>query len=288
MGDWMQQGMDKGVKKQGSTSMRPAKFPRLYVPIDTKTKIVLLDDVEDAVQVYEHGVFIQGDKQSKDLKVTCLSAGEDPVPTKCRVCGAMIKDERIYRSNTMFLTCVSLDSFVIEGTKYTHIKKLVPLNVKAAKKLLQRKKDLGSLKGAMFSIYRSDQTSPRVGDDWQFIKRVNLIQFFNNSPRLKQLIKNAKKRGENLSLTQALKDLITPFDYKAVLAPSQKKTDYFLGYLGMGSDQVSAKDESVEEEIDYDEDETTEAEDFSEFEDDADEPVKPLKKKKKVVKKKIG
>jgi len=289
--NFMQKGLKTGTQKSGYSSVIPRFTNRLYLPVGAKDRIILLDDAQDAAVVYEHGIYIQGDKGSMKLRVTCLSAGEDAVPTKCRLCNAMIQDDRIYRQATSFLSCIALSSFTIEGETYTHMKKLVPLNVKAAKRLLARREDIGSLKGAMFAIYRSDQTEPRVGGDWQFLKRINLLKFFKNSPRLDQLIASAKKRGVELSKAQALKQMITPFDYAEELAPTAKKINYFLGYIGM-DDQIkgsSAEDSTSKEyEEAYGDDEPdVPEEDFSEFEDDEEEapPAPPKKKGKKKVKK---
>jgi hypothetical protein len=286
----------------GTSSVRPDFANRLYLPMTKGTTIVLLDS--ESVNIYEHGVFIQGDKTSMKLKVTCTSPGPDPVPGKCRICNAMIKDERITRKFVAYLSCIDLAKFTIEGTEWTHTRKLVPLNNQAAKKLLRRQEEHGSLKGAMFKIYRNEQTSPTVGDDWSFLKRVKLSEFFANSPRIKTIRDYyAKRQGKVISPQEALQLLISPFPYETELEPTQKKIDYFLGYIGFGDAPKTA--EPAKEDATYDYSDTadkdkeptkekakegdeSEEEDFTDFEEgeEEDEPPTAPKKAKKLMFKK--
>jgi len=294
---YMNRGLETAKKMPGSTSVRPDFANRLYLPIGKGTKLILLDD--EAVQVYEHSVFIQGDKNAMKMKVTCTSPGPDPVPGKCRICNAMIKDERIARKFVAYLSCIDLSKFEIEGRQYTHTRKLVPLNSQAAKRLLTRREEFGSLKGGMFKIFRNEKTSPTVGDDWMWIKRVNRPKFFANSPRIKMIQDYFKRKGQTISEKEALKMLIAPFDYEKELEPTKKRIDFFLGYLGLGdapkveeseSESYDYSDDDEEEETssaDASVDDDEEEEDFTDFEDEEEEaPPKPKKKaKKKKVKK---
>ena len=70
---FMTRGLGKSKKMPGSTSVRPDFANRLYLPIGKGTTLVLLDD--ESVNVYEHSVFIQGDKGAMKMKVTCTSPG---------------------------------------------------------------------------------------------------------------------------------------------------------------------------------------------------------------------
>lgn len=270
-----------------STSLRPKFTNRLYLPVDKGTQIVLLDD--EAVNIYEHTVFIQGDKGSMKLKVTCVSPGADPVPEKCRICNAMIKDERIARKFVAYLSCIDLAVFEIEGRKITHTRKLVPLNHMAAKKLKRRRDTVGSLRYAMFKIFRNQKMSPQVGDDWDYIKTVDPVGF-QSSPRIKMLMESFAKQGKTISPKEAWQMLIAPFNYAEELEPTKQRVDYFLGYLGIGDGVAPAPtdgsaysyaDDSlggapVSGESDFG------AADFQSF----DEPQPPKPPVKKVIKKK--
>lgn len=289
MPDFMQKnGLGKTGELPGSSSMRPRFANRLYLPVDKGTQIILLDD--EAVQVYEHSVYIQGDKGAMRMKVTCISPGADPVPDKCRICNAMIKDERVARKFIAYLSCIDLAVFEIDGRKITHTRKLVPLNHQAAKRLLRRREGIGSLKGAMFKIFRNQRTSPQVGDDWDYVKTVDL-NGFKKSPRIKMLQEFFAKQGKQITPKEAFQLLISPFDYKEELEPTKQKVDYFLGYIGFGdapvekdsSEETGAgfnyADDSLGSDKDFDE------EDFNVF-DDASPPKNPKKNWKKVLKKK--
>jgi len=289
MPDYMQTGgLDNVDKLPPSTSLRPKFANRLYLPVDKGTQLVLLD--EDAVNIYEHGVFIQGDKGSMKMKVTCVSPGADPVPDKCRICNAMIKDERIVRKYVAYLSCIDLAVFNIEGRTITHTRKMVPLNHQAAKMLKRRRESFGSLRFAMFKVYRNQKTSPQVGDDWTFMKKVD-PRGFQNSPRIKMLIESFGKQGKTISPKEAWQMLIAPFNYAEELEPTKQKVDYFLGYLGIG-DGVAAQPDSGN--FNYADDTLMGApasgetdfgdSDFATF--DEPEPPKLPAGKKKVVKKK--
>lgn len=286
-------GLDEANSKPGYSSIRPRFTNRLYVPVGKEARIVLLDD--ESVNIYEHGIWIQGDKKSMKLKVTCMSPGPDPVPHKCRICNAMIKDERITRYFVANLSCIDLGKFTIDGKTFTHTKKLVPLNNKAAKILIRRKASKGSLVGAVFTCARSEKTSPRVGDDWTLEKRVNLVKMFMKSPRIKMIQDYWAKQGKKLSPKEALKELITPFNYEEELAPTDKRISYFLGYIGF-DDAPKVEDPEKDggnDPYDYSNDDSADVdaddEDFTEFEgagdgdedDGEDEPPKPTTKKKK-------
>lgn len=287
MGSFFTEGLDKAKKMPGSSSIKPNLATRLYLPIGKGTKIVLLDD--GGVNIYEHSIFIRGDKTAMKLKVTCKSPGPDPVPNKCRICNAMIKDDRIARKYVSYLSCVDLSKFEIDGTTYTHVRKLVPLNKQAAKKFERRKKERGTLVGAVLKLFRNEKTSPVIGDEVEYIKRVNLPKMFMKSPRIQGLIDFYAKRGESITEKEALKILITPFDYSKELEPTEKRVDYFLAYIA-GDNPKPPVEEEENTDYDYSDDSVTaaddEEEDFTDFEDDDEEPPKPKKKKKAKKKKK--
>lgn len=284
---FMSKGLGESQKMPSSTSMRPQFTNRLYLPIGKGSQIVLLDG--DSVNIYEHGIFITGDKTGMKLKVTCVSPGKDPVPGKCRICNAMIKDDRISRKFVSYLSCIDLSKFTIEGNTYTHTRKLVPLNAQAAKRLLRRQKEYGSLKGWMFKIFRNEKTSPTVGDDWEPVKRVNLIEYFKSSPRIKGLMEFYKKQGKNISPAEALKMLTSPFDYAKELEPTQQRIEYFLGYIGMSDKPIT----DAPEETDYDysdgsatvsSDDEKDFDDFESFEAPEEEEEEEVKQPKKLLK----
>jgi len=280
---FMTTGLNKSKSMPGSTSVRPDFANRLYLPIGKGTKIVLLDD--DSVNIYEHSVWVQGDKNAMKMKVTCTSPGKMPVPNSCRICNAMIKDERISRKFVAYLSAIDLSKFSIDGKEYTHTRKLIPLNNPAAKTLLRRKEEFGPLKGSIFKIFRNEKTSPVVGDDWVRIKRIKLAEFFAESPRVETIRAHYKKIGQNISKAEAVKILIAPFDYATELEPTDQRVEYFLGYLGFGDAPTTKEPESSTYDYSDDDEEDDSSdikeEDFTEFEDDDEPPVTPKKKKKK-------
>lgn len=218
-----------------------------YLREGDEADIVLLDD--ESFNVYRHSLFLKGDSKAAKIKCTCPDSSPDGDPKGCRVCNAMIHDDsRIGRYWVGYLTIIDLRETEWKGQKWTHTKKLLPLDRKTAMKLAKKKQKNGSLVGAKFHLYRTDKNASRVGDDWEMTAKLDLKKFFGKSPRIKGLVEGAKRKGETLTDADALAMLTTPYDYEEVLDPDPKKAAFLLAYLGVDD---GVKKEDGEQTVDY-------------------------------------
>jgi|GEM_PF-1631140 len=239
-------GMGEANNVPSSSRVKPQFEKRLFLRPGDEMDIVLLDD--NSFNIWEHGMFLKGDKQASKIKVTCPDGTADGDPKECRICNAMIRHDLIGRNWRGFLTVVDLSKRTWRGKTYVDVKKLLPLDKKTAM-ILERKRDKrGSLVGAQMHLYRTDGNSSSVGDDWELVDIEDPKKRFKNSPQIERTIDWAKKKdGTILTRSQALAVFCSPYDYNEVLAPDAKKVRYFLAYMGI-DDSVQGGEEEREEE----------------------------------------
>ncbi len=225
-------GLGKSHDVPSGGGVRPRFERRLWLRPGDETDIVLCDDV--SYNIYEHAMFLKGDKTAAKIKVTCLSDEKDGDPQRCRLCNAQLRHDLIGRTWVGFLTVIDLSKRTWQNREITHEKLLIPLDKKIAMRLDKRRETKGSLVGAHFHLYRTDSNASRVGDDWELMGFKDLKKFFAKSPRIPEIIEYNKKRdGTILTPAQARDWLVTPYDYDEILAHTQKRVTYFLAYLGI-------------------------------------------------------
>lgn len=116
--------------------------------------------------VWEHNFAIVSPDDPEDLTfydVTCVRGrlNAEGKPRKCFVCEKRKKIQRKFHSMYTVLS-------KYEGKKGTTWgKKLLPANKKLLKTLKRRERK-GGLFGMKFNVFRSDNQSARVGDDWAY------------------------------------------------------------------------------------------------------------------------
>ena len=107
----------------------------------------------------------------------------EPLGIPCDICQfAMANDGKAKRYKGMFFSVLDLSEWTDKkGVKHSCEKKLLVAKKDTAEKLgrkwLARQEQGQSLRGAMFKVYRgSTDKSPSVGDDFEFVKMVDLSQ----------------------------------------------------------------------------------------------------------------
>jgi len=237
-------GLGEADKVPASSRVKPSFEKRLFLRPGDEVDIVLLDDI--SFNIWEHGMFLKGDKQASKIKCTCPDGSADGDPRACRICNAMLRHDLIGRQWRGFLTVVDMTKRTWKGKTYEHVKKLLPLDKKTAMILEKKREKRSSLVGAQFHLYRTEQTASSVGDDWELLDIDDPKRRFKNSPQIDQTIEwEKKKNGTILTRAQALALFCSPYDYDTVLAPDKKKTAYFLAYMGI-EDQTSGDEAEAE------------------------------------------
>lgn len=283
-------GLGEADKVPASSRVKPSFEKRLFLRPGDEVDIVLLDDV--SFNVWEHGMFLKGDKQASKIKVTCPDGSADGDPKNCRICNAMLRHDLIGRQWRGFLTVVDLTKRQWKGKTYVDVKKLLPLDKKTAMILEKKREKRGSLVGAQFHLYRTEQTASSVGDDWELIDIEEPKKRFKNSPQIAQTIDwEKKKNGTILTRAQALALFCSAYDYDTILAPDKKKVTYFLAYMGIDDAPTDESEEESGTTVNYGNPDTSPDEGQEEPEEKPTPRKKAAKKKaakKKGVKKKKG
>jgi hypothetical protein len=242
-------GLGAAKENPSSSRLTPRFAQRFWLPAGASKDIVLLDD--ESYNVWEHGLFIRGDSQASKIKVTCTDDTPDGDPRRCAACNAMLKGSKVIGRNAVyFLTIIELGFWTNKkGEKIYHTKRLLPLDKEMAMVLEKKKEAKGkSFVGAKFRVYRADNRSNRVGNDWDLEGWVKLHKFFADSPQLSYIIERERRFGRNITKKEAVDLLVSPMDYDTVLAPDSKKLRYMLTYVGL---DVSGSPDDGSGEVDY-------------------------------------
>lgn len=237
-----------------------------WIPGGTETTVVLLDD--EPCQCVRHVQYLKGDKKANGMRATCAGmdpvTDPDPVPQKCLMCNAMVRADRIARKHFYYLTIVDERQFEYNGNSYKDMKRLLELTPDAVELFTRRRAAAGSLVGARFRVYRSqNQRAARHGDDWQFLGFVwnqaqnepaqqGLMRHFWKSPAIPNIRKSAEQRkgpqGQAptpLSWQEAAQQLITPYDYNDIMGSYDPKVatafvTYHAQATGQGAGALGA------------------------------------------------
>lgn len=177
-GEWYSTGYSEGE----SLSDREAaggddKAWRFYLNAGQETEVIVLDSGEEdkkkwerkasaPFNVWEHNFAVVNPDDPEDLTfydLTCVRGKLDRAgkPRKCYVCERKKKIRRRFRSMYSVLSKYQGK----RGEAWS--KKLLPADKACLKKLKRHSKKHG-LFGMKFNVFRSDDRSSRIGDDWSY------------------------------------------------------------------------------------------------------------------------
>lgn len=141
-----------------------------------------------------------------------------------------------------------------DSNKHTHQYEICLLGARLtlAKKFKRRKEDKTSLVGCMYKASRDGEKSTGVGDDFDFVRDVDLDKLFSiaqfKGKKLKDLFAKARSNDEemktlrnrfavNFDTDGKLEDGLVPFNYTEVLKPKspQDIRELLGGYRGQSS-----------------------------------------------------
>lgn len=200
---------------------------RVWLKPGTSQEWVFIDD--EPLCFHEHNPKINGDWKNW---FTCLqNISEDGVPC-CEILGAKT------RYYVGYFTVVDLSKWTDKkGNTHQYEVKLLPAKLKTLKKLERKKKDKGSLVGAMYKVTRETDQSPACGDDFEFIRDADLTKLFEvanyKGKKLSEhygkaedpVVKHMLNQTFSLRLGDDNKILpkIAPFNYMSLFEPKTAK-----------------------------------------------------------------
>lgn len=229
---WYDTGFDAPKREQAERQSRqgPGRF---YVPKEVWKEFVFLDDLPFCI--YEHHFWMNGSWRNY---VTCLRGCAEETPC----CGILGEKSRGYVG---FMTVIDASKWTDKkGNAHQYELNLFSAKNNTLKKFDRRKKERGSLVGAMFKGYRDSDKLPSCGDEFEFIKEVDLAKVFEfanyRGQKLSELYAKANtdpsvmdfvKRTFSVQLDDKGKIIpkIYPFNYLEILKP--KTPDEIKAFL---------------------------------------------------------
>jgi hypothetical protein len=199
---------------------------RLYMKANESHQIVFVDD--EPVCVHEHNPKINGSYLNW---FTCLR-GMWPDDAVC--CQELGEKTRYYVGFYTIIDCTKVEW---KGNTYQYEVKLLPAKLKGLKMLQLRKQDAGAMAGRMYRVTRLTDKSSNSGDDFSFLKEVDMAKLFAvanfKGKKLSELFAKAKDSPENLERLRQTFQIITngseveqrlvPFNYMNLLKPRAPK-----------------------------------------------------------------
>jgi hypothetical protein len=200
---------------------------RLWLPPKGERDIVFVDD--EAFCIHEHNPKMNGSWRNW---MTCLKPVMDNPP-----CCAKMGEKSAYYIG--FYTIIDCSEYIDKnGNKHQYEVKLLGAKLKTLQKLRRKREQKGALAGTMWHVVREDQKSPSVGDEFEFVRPVDmgkLITLANfKGKKLTELFDKAKANPDNLTRMRRTFQLavdpagvvipkIVPFNYMEILKPMDAK-----------------------------------------------------------------
>ena len=187
MGDapsWLQAGIDADVSSEAAGRSKDATANnRFWMPKGETRKIIFLSSGagDDVATVFEHQLNIYKNWRNWH---TCL----EPAGVECPICKFNREHNQFKRYKGMFFSIIDTTEFTDKsGNSRKNLKKILCAKRGVAeiikRKYLSRYENDETLRGAMFKVYRTpDDKSPSVGEDFEFIKMVDLAGFEDAEP----------------------------------------------------------------------------------------------------------
>lgn len=226
MGSWYEQGFEGMDTEQ--RRMDDQQGPgRVWIPGGASKEVVWGDD--EPVCVHEHNPKINGTYRNW---FTCLQGVYDEVVC----CMQLGPSSRYYCGYLTAIDCSEWEDN--RGNKHQYEMRLAQLKMKSLKKFRRKKEDKGSLVGTMWRLTREDDNAPICGDDWEFMRDVDMSKMFSfvnyRGKRLEDLFAEAERDAEAMArLTRVfqlkpnesgkLPRVIPAFNYFEILKPKTPK-----------------------------------------------------------------
>jgi hypothetical protein len=221
---WYSQGYD-GLKQEEERMNSLGMPDRLWIPPDASKQILFVDD--EPFCIYEHNPKMNGSFKNW---MTCLRGVEDEAPC-CEILGVKT------RYFAGYYTVIDCSQYTDKkGVTHQYEIKFLLAKAKTLKKLKMKKESKGSLAGSIYNATRFDQKSPTCGDDFEFVKQVDLEKVFPHvSFRGKKLVDLWAKAQDAEGLARLNKAFtvqtgesglvakVVPFNYMELLKPSSVK-----------------------------------------------------------------
>lgn len=233
---WYNQGYD-GLKEEEARMASLGTPDRLWIPPEASKDLIFLDD--EPFTLFEHNPKMNGSFKNW---MTCLRGVEEEAPC-CELLGMKTR----YMAG--YYTVIDCSEYTDKkGKKHQYEIKFLLAKLKTMKKLKMKKETRGSLTGCVFKATRFDDKSPACGDDFEFVRQVDLDKVFPHvSYRGKKLVDlfakaslSLKEGADNTAANEAkarilntfqaaLSDAgdlvakLTPFNYMEQLKPQSVK-----------------------------------------------------------------
>lgn len=154
--------------------------------------IIFVDDAGFAF--WEHEMKVSG----YWMQVTCLRGVDQRGCPLCQHFG------RAHRYLVTLRTIIDLRPFdTKDGERREWSRKILATKDRTNKAVERRRKSRGTLVGSQYLVSRNDQKSARCGDDFEFVKEVDLSQYKYEDQQSKKMIQ------------------VEPFDYGRIYAPAE-------------------------------------------------------------------
>jgi len=223
---WLQQGFD-GINKEEQRLAEQYGPHRFWIKGGDSKDLVWVDD--DTACIYEHNPKIGGSYMNW---FTCLEGVYDEV-----VCCQKLGPKS--RTYVGYLTGVDCTAWQDQrGNTHQYEMRLVPLKLRSLKKFRRKKEDRGSMVGTMWKMNREDDNAASVGDDWDFVRDVDMKKMFDvvcyRGKKLEEIWQEAEKDAEAMVRLQRtfkiepgedgkLLRIVPPFNYFKILEPKTPK-----------------------------------------------------------------
>jgi hypothetical protein len=232
------------------------------MPAGAAKEIVFVDAVP--FTFYEHNARINGNWKNW---TTCLApVTEEGDPECCRTLGA---DSRYRVSMLTIIDCSKWTDK--KGNTRQYEIKVLPAKYKTSQKLERKQADLvsqdKSLAGRLYRVVRETDKSPAVGDDYEFVREVDMTKLFElatyKGKPLSELYAQAEEDPEMLAKMQSvlavskrddgtLEKVVPNFRYDLVFAPKTPgEVRQLLGGYTKQEDTYSSSFNGADEEIPF-------------------------------------
>lgn len=251
---WYEQGYSAMSREQNRLDSMNGPN-RFWMPQGQNKELVFVDD--EPFAIYEHNPKMNGSFKNW---ITCLK--ESNADASC--CQVLGDNTRYFVG---YYTVVDCSKFVSnKGNTYQFEVKFLPAKMKTLKKLRRKKEDRGSLVGSMFRAYRDDEKSPGVGDEYEYVRDVDMTKLFGlanyGGKKLTELWQKSTENAESLARLKRIFQItmgadgkpmpgLAPFNYLTLLEPKSPKEvrDLLRGFVkeeDEKSGQKSDADDSTE------------------------------------------
>lgn len=225
-GSWYDTGFD-GMDEEQRRIDDMQGPGRLWIPATQSKDTVWVDD--QPVCIHEHNPKMNGNYRNW---LTCLQGVYDEVVC----CVKLGVNSRYYVG---YLTSVDCTEWQDQrGNKHQYELRLTPLKLRSLKKFRRKVEDRGKMLGTMWRLTREDDKSPTCGDDWEFLRDVDMGKMFEfanyRGKRLTEMWEEAERDAEAMARVMRTFQIkpgedgklpreVPPFNYFEILKPRPPK-----------------------------------------------------------------